>query len=142
MESLLCGYRWALEKQLDLQNERDRWISMAEKVTPSLSGMPGGGAPEGTRVETGAEAILELTQQLEKQIQTCIAQRNRVEQLIEMLDKDAHKNILRKLYINGFTWREVVARTGYNAAYARTLKQQGINRLCQIANTGEKVFKK
>lgn len=132
MESLLCSYRWELEKQIDLQNEREKWIAIAEKVTPSLSGMPGGGNTDGTRIETGAEAILALTQQLDEQIKQCMAVRQKVEQLIDMLDKDAYKNILRKLYINCFTWREVVARTGYNATYAKKLKQDAIHRLCEV----------
>lgn len=138
MESLLCTYRWELEKQIDLQNEREKWTALAEKVTPTLSGMPSGGNSGGTRIETAAEAILELNGQLDDQIKQCIAARQKVEQLIDMLDKDAYKNILRKLYINCFTWREVVARTGYNAAYAKTLKQEAIHRLCEIDMQNER----
>ncbi len=124
----LESYRWALDKQRDLQRELDSWRAVAEKVSPNWSGVPGGGSGSG-QIQSSVEHILELTDQLDQQIQECIAQRTRVEQLIQLADKPQHRSILRKRYIECLTWREVVSQTGYDADYARKLNREAIKAL-------------
>lgn len=126
----LESYRWALDKQRDLQAELDRWRATAENISPNWSGVPGGG-PGGAQIETSVEHILELTEQLEQQIQKCIAQRAKVEQLIELAERPQHKSILRKRYIDCLTWREIVEVTGYDGDYARRLKRVGVREICK-----------
>lgn len=121
----LESYRWALDRQRDLQAELDRWRSTAENISPNWSGMPGGG-PGGAQIETSVEHILELTEQLQQQIQECIAQRAKVEQLIELAEKPQHRSILRKRYIECLTWREIVEQTGYDGDYVRKLNRESI----------------
>lgn len=120
----LESYRWALDKQRDLQRELERWRAMAENISPNWNGMPGGG-PGGAKIESSVEHILDLTTQLDAQIQECIAQRSKVEQLIELADKPQHRSILRKRYLECLTWREIVDQTGYDIDYARKLKREG-----------------
>lgn len=127
----LESYRWALDKQRDLQAELDRWRATAENISPNWSGMPGGG-PSGAQIETSVEHILELTEQLEQQIQECIAQRAKVEQLIELAEKPQHRSILRKRYIDCMSWREITELTRYDIDYARKLKREGIHKLCLL----------
>lgn len=124
----LESYRWALDKQRDLQRELDRWRAAAENISPNWSGMPGGG-PGGAQIETSVEHILELTEQLDQQIQACIAQRAKVEQLIELAEKPQHRSILRKRYIECLTWREIVEVTGYDGDYVRKIKRKAIKEL-------------
>ncbi len=125
----LESYRWALDKQRDLQMELDRWRATAENISPNWSGMPGGG-PGGAQIETSVEHILELTDQLNQQIQECIAQRAKVEQLIELADKPQHRSILHKRYIDCLSWREIVEVTGYDGDYVRKLNGEAIKSIC------------
>ena len=124
----LESYRWALDKQRDLQRELDRWRAAAENISPNWSGMPGGG-PGGAQIETSVEHILELTKQLDQQIQECITQRTKVEQLIELAEKPQHRSILRKFYIDCYTWRQIVEVTGYDMDYARRLKRKAVREI-------------
>lgn len=121
----LESYRWALDKQRDLQVELDRWRATAENISPNWSGMPGGG-PGGAQIETSVEHILELTEQLDQQIQECIAQRAKVEQLIELAEKPQHRSILRKRYIEYLTWREIADQTGYDGDYVRKMTREAV----------------
>lgn len=127
----LESYRWALDKQRDLQMELDRWRATAENISPNWSGMPGGG-PGGAQIETSVEHILELTDQLNQQIQECIAQRAKVEQLIELADKPQHRSILRKRYIDCLSWREIVKITAYDMDYARKLNREAIKTILNL----------
>lgn len=126
----LESYRWALDKQRDLQMELDRWRAAAENISPNWSGMPGGGPGSG-QIQSSVEHILELTDQLNQQIQECIAQRAKVELLIELADKPQHRSILRKFYIDCYTWRQIVEVTGYDMDYARRLKRVAVKKLCE-----------
>lgn len=125
----LEGYRWARDKQRDLQRELDSWRAAAENISPNWSGMPGGG-PGGAQIETSVEHILELTEKLEQQIQECIAQRAKVEQLIELAEKPQHRSILQKRYIDCLSWKEIAEVTGYNEEYAHKLIRFALNALC------------
>ena len=125
LKNELSGYRWALDKQADIQADLDRWKAVAENISPSWSGMPGGSGG-GAHLESSVEHIIEVTDQLNAQIQECIAQRRRVEQLIELAEKPQHRSILRKFYIDCFSWKKIVEITGYDMEYAKKLKREAI----------------
>ena len=122
----LLGYRRAFDRQYSLLDEIEQWRTMAERVTADLSGMPRGGGGGPNRIESAVEHIDELQRQLEEQVKTCIARRAEVEAVIKDVPNLRQQEILRMVYLNGYAWPEIVARTGYDERYARRLRKRAV----------------
>lgn len=96
----LRRYQDSLRREQELAEEVEQLRSRACKVTPSLSGMPGG-SNDGQALPRAVEQILEAQQELETQIEQCNAIRREVVENIERVTNPRDKEILRRRYLLG-----------------------------------------
>lgn len=96
----LRRYQDSLRREQELAEEVEQLRSRACKVTPSLSGMPGG-TSDGQALPRAVEQILEAQQELETQIEQCNAIRREVVENIESVTNPRDKEILRRRYLLG-----------------------------------------
>ena len=109
----LRRYRTATAEQQRLENEIEKWRSLAEKVTPTLSGMPGGSAGPG-RMVSALEHIVELEEELAGQITRCAAIRREIGQAIDGVQEERLAHLLRLRYVDGLTWEQIAVKMHYS----------------------------
>lgn len=106
------------EKLLDRRRELQ---SLAEKMTPSYGGVPGGGG--GNRM---AEAV-ERMEALDRQLDRMLARRSdcciRVLFMVESVEDGTLRRLLHLRYIDGRTWEEIAVKMNYS--YRQVLRLHG-----------------
>lgn len=102
----LRRYQDSLRRERELAEELEQLRSRACKVTPSLSGMPGG-TSDGQALPRAVEQILEAQQELQAQIEQCNAIRKQVIDAIDRVTNPNDKEILRRRYILGESLIEI-----------------------------------
>ena len=102
----LRRYRQALRRQVELEQEVDQLDSAAKRVTPMLSGMPGGQG-DGNALPRAVESIIQAKRELEMQISVCGDVRREVVAAIDQIDNPRDHEILRRRYILGQRWEEI-----------------------------------
>ena len=102
----LRRYRQALRRQAELEQEVEQLDSAAKRVTPMLSGMPGGPG-NGNALPRAVESIIQAKQELEAQVNVCGAVRCEVVEAIEQVTNPRDHEILRRRYILGQRWEEI-----------------------------------
>lgn len=106
----LRRYREAAAEQDRLMAEIARWRSLAERVSPTLSGMPAGsGGP--ARMIAAVERMDELEAELAEQIVERVATRREIGQAIDRLPDERLARLLRLRYIDGMTWEKIAVQT-------------------------------
>ena len=102
----LRRYQDSLRREQELAEEVEQLRSRACKVTPSLSGMPGG-TSDGQALPRAVEQILEARQELQAQIEQCNTIRREVVDAIEQITNPRDKEILRRRYLLGERWEYI-----------------------------------
>ena len=102
----LRRYLDAQRKERVLVEEVERLRAEAERVTPLLSGMPGGG-PNADKLPAAVGRIIDAQQQLEAQINCCHAIRREVVAAINTVTDDRQHEILHRRYILGQRWERI-----------------------------------
>lgn len=102
----LRRYQDSLRREQELAEEVEQLRSRACKVTPSLSGMPGG-TSDGQVLPRAVEQILEAQQELKAQIEQCNTIRREVVDAIEQITNPRDKEILRRRYLLGERWEYI-----------------------------------
>lgn len=91
----LRRYQESLRREQELAEEVERLQSEATRITPLLSGMPGGPG-DGQKVPRAVERIVEAQQQLERQVELCESERQKIVSLIERIENPLECLVLRK----------------------------------------------
>lgn len=102
----LRRYQDSLRREQELAEEVEQLRSRACKVTPSLSGMPGG-TSDGQALPRAVEQILEAQQELQAQIEQCNTIRREVVDAIEQITNPRDNEILRRRYLLGERWEYI-----------------------------------
>ena len=101
-----------LEKEIEDYHKKILELrELAEKVTPSLTGMPSGGGA-GDRVGDCATAIVMYTDLLEKAIARKIEQEMIINQYILDVEDTELRRIMYLRFVQQKTWREVADEIG------------------------------
>lgn len=108
----LRRYRKALRRQAELEQEVEQLDSTAKRVTPMLSGMPGGPG-EGNALPRAVENLLEAKEELEAQINVCGTIRREVVAVIEQVTNPRDHEILRRRYLLGQRWEQIAVEMHY-----------------------------
>ena len=119
----LRRYQDSLSREQELAEEVDQLRSRACKVTPSLSGMPGG-TSDGQALPRAVEQILEAQQELQAQIEQCNAIRREVANTIERISGSKEKEIFRRRYLLGQTWEEIAEHMDISTRWVQILHQK------------------
>ena len=108
----LRRYREAAAEQDRLMAEIARWRSLAERVSPTLSGMPaGGGGP--ARMIAAVERMDELEAELAEQIVERVATRREIGQASDRVPDERLARLLRLRYIDGYTLEKIAVEMHY-----------------------------
>lgn len=124
----LKRYRDDLEPLRSLVVEAQEVRSIAEGLSMNWSGMPSGGDGP-TKVERAMEALEALGEQITAEKDMLLAQRAEIVKAIESIQDKRQRDVLRYLYINGFSWPEVSAWTGYDKRYVHRLHNRAVDSL-------------
>ena len=124
----LRRYREAAAEQDRLMAEIARWRSLAEWVSPSLSGMPAGSGGPG-RMIAAVECLDELEAELAEQIVERVTIRREIGQAIDRLPDERLARLLRLRYIDGMTWDQVAVEMHYSYRQVCNLHSQALTRL-------------
>ena len=112
----LWRYMRAKRRQKVLEEELEQLQSDARRVTPLLSGMPGGPS-DGQSLPRAVERIIQAQQKLEAQINICGATRREIVAVIEQVKNQRDHEILRRRYLLGQTWEQIAVEMHYNRQY-------------------------
>lgn len=125
----LGQYRQCFQTWISLIEEEAELRSLSEKITASLSGIPGGTGDRPDKVGMVLEGVEAALGKISDEMCDINARRNDVIALVESVPDERERIVLRYAYINGFSWREISARTGYDERYVRRLHQRAIEHL-------------
>ena len=103
----LRRYQDSLRRERELGQELEQLRSRACKVTPALTGMPGG-AGDGQSLACAVASIVQAQQELQAQINVCGAIRREIVSALNQITNPRDHEILRRRYILGQRW-EVIA---------------------------------
>ena len=102
----LLKYQAAVREADLLEEEIQRWRSIAERTTAAIKLVPAG-SDAGRSLETAVEQINELAGQLGKRRQEAVQLRRTVETAIDGVEDDRLRNLLRMRYIDDNTWERI-----------------------------------
>lgn len=102
----LRRYQNSLRRERELADELNQLHSRACRVTPALTGMPGGGG-DGQNLARAVESIVQAQQELQVQINQCGAIRREIVAALDQITNPRDHEILRRRYILGQRWEEI-----------------------------------
>ena len=108
----LSEYR-RLEMLCDaLIDERNRWMSRAEKVTLDYADMPRCSGED--RIQTAVDHLAEIDAQIGREIKTIEYRRAATVEAIQSVGDSKLRTLLRLRYIDGLTFEEISVRMHYS----------------------------
>ncbi|MDD3230984.1 MAG: hypothetical protein PHE09_17485 [Oscillospiraceae bacterium] len=114
-------------------DELSHWRSRATKITPALTGMPGGGAA-GDRIQDAVEKIVALEGEIDVEIDRLLQVRGEIEKAIKTVPDDTLRTLLELRYIDGLTFEQIAVRMNYAFRHITRLHGKALHVLeCPIA---------
>lgn len=108
----LRRYQDSLRRERELAAEVEQLHTRACKVTPFLTGMPGGPS-DGQSLARAVESIVQAQQELQAQINQCVYIRREVVAALEQITNARDHEILRRRYLLGQRWEEIAVEMHY-----------------------------
>lgn len=124
----LRRYLDSLRLERELEREVDQMETLATRVTPRLSGMPGGGA-DGQSLPRAVEGIIRAKQELEVQVNVCKAIRAEVVAALEQITNPRDHEILRRRYILGQRWEEIAVEMHLEYRWVTRSHHRAVDRM-------------
>lgn len=101
-----------LNKEIDSDiAEREMWRSKAEQVTSTIS-QGGGGKSAGAKFENPVDRIIALDREINRKINRLINYRVEISNIIEHVEDDTYRVLLRYRYLNGYTFEKIAVEMG------------------------------
>lgn len=125
----LRGYRTAALEVERLRGEIERWRSLAEKVTPTLSALPASTSANGTRTETAVEQISERCAALELALCVMAARCEATEKAIQSVPDERLRLLLRYRYIDGMAFERIAEKLGLSRQWVCGLHDSAVNQI-------------
>lgn len=91
--------------------EISRWRERAEKITPSLTGMPQDGGED--KIQSAVDHIWELQQEVNRDIDDLIMLRRSIEEAIASVENETLRILLEYRYIDGKKWEQIAVDMNY-----------------------------
>lgn len=111
----LLGYQHLNQRINRLLLEQQQWRELATRVSPNLSGMPGGGKGGGT--QGAISKIVDLETEINAEIDKLVEKRKEIEGIIRAVEDSTLQTLLEYRYINGKKWEEIALMMGYDYRY-------------------------
>ena len=125
----LRRYQDSLHRERELTEELEQLHSRACKVTPALTGMPGGGG-DGQSLARAVESIVQAQQELDAQSNQCSAIRREIVAALEQITNPRDHEILRRRYILGQKWEQIAVEMYYSYKQVRRRHRACVESLC------------
>lgn len=131
-KACLGRYR-EISSELDaLIEEREEWLNRATRITPTMSGIPGGGSERGS-MESSALKLAEIDQEIDALLRRSNDMRRQIRASINAVPDARLRQVLRLHYINGFTFEQIAERMHYSwrwviKLHGRALSQVRVKR--------------
>lgn len=122
-------------------NEVKRLSQLDTKVTPSLTGMPHGGGPDGSKQEVAVEELEYAREKLAESAAHARDARDEVVAIIETAQNVDQRIVLLRRYIAGISWEQIAEMAGKSRQWA-TLVHGAALKSITIAESGETEKKK
>ena len=128
----LLKYQHLTQEVDRLSEERAQVRARAQKITPTLSDMPKSKSGA-NRLELAVEDIVENADKLAEKIREMLRAKEEIEQVIDSLEDDTLRRLMKYHYIDGKTWEEVAVKMFYGyqwvcKLHGRALAKLQINR--------------
>jgi hypothetical protein len=107
-----------------LYEEKERLTSIRDKITQTLSDMPKGSNGDKSNV---ADSIIELDYQIEYEVAKWIRTGDRIKNIMESVQDDNLKLLLRYRYINNMKFEEIAVKMGYCWKQIHRLHNNALN---------------
>ena len=91
--------------------EKERWMTIATKVTPSYTGMPGGRSSD--KQEGISDRLSKIDAEITDQVNELVRARAEIVAVIDSVQDDTLRLLLRLRYIDGLTWERIAERMRY-----------------------------
>ena len=114
----LRRYQDSLRRERELAEEVEQLRARACKVTPSLTGMPGG-TSDGQSLPRAVEDIVQTQQELQCQINQCGAVRLEIVAALNQVSNPRDHEILRRKYLLNETWEKIAVAMYYSYKQVR-----------------------
>lgn len=124
----LRRYRDSLRRERELAEELERLQSEATRITPLLSGMPGGPG-DGQKVPRAVERIVQAQQELQEQVDRCADVRGEIAAAIAQVTDYRDNEILRRRYILGQRFEEIATEVGVDCRWVRRIHKKLVDRI-------------
>lgn len=107
----LMQYRRA-EQEIDrLLEEKARWETLAEKVTPTPSKAPGRPGSN-DRVGMAVAKIIDLEREIDTKVDRLVDFRREIERAVSKMHGPKEREVLLRRYIHGQAWEEIAKEMG------------------------------
>lgn len=121
----LMQYR-QIEKEINrLLEERARWAALAEKMTPSLSGMPGG-AGGGDRLGETVAKIVDLEREIDAKVDELMGHYRKIREAVSQIPDAKEREVLLRRYMQGQSWEEIAERMGVTGRWVYQVHKRAI----------------
>ena len=134
----LRRYQDSLRRERELGQELEQLRSRACKVTPALTGMPGG-AGDGQSLARAVASIVQAQQELQAQINVCGAIRREIVSALNQVANPRDHEILRRRYILGQRWEEIAVEMHYKYQHICRCHRKAVEKLVIECDT-EKAY--
>lgn len=124
----LSQYRDVVKETMRLVREKEEWRSLAEKITPSYSFEPKTQSVS-SKVETGAEKILEIDNLLQEQIAKRVKLRLAIGAIINNIQNDKYRYLLSSRYIDGKKWDDIADEMNYSVMQIWRMHKEALNQI-------------
>lgn len=125
----LRRYQDSLRRERELAEELEQLHARACKVTPALTGMPGGGG-DSQSLARAVESIVQAQQELQAQINQCGYIRREVVAALEQVTNARDHEILRRRYLLGQKWEQIAVEMYYSYKQVRRRHRVCVDTLC------------
>lgn len=127
-KAYLQQYR-RLEARIDrMTAEKGRWMELATRVSPVMSGMPRAGGI-GDRVLDAVQRIVDLEAELDAEIDRLVDLRREIEASIRSIQDECLQDILRRRYIDGERVEKIAVDLRLDFRWVQRLHAKALRKL-------------
>lgn len=127
----LRRYQDSLRRERELAEELEQLQTRACKVTPALTGMPGG-PNDGQSLARAVESIVQAQQELQAQINVCGAVRREVVAALEQVTNARDHEILRRRYLLGQRFEQISVDMHMEYRWVRRVHKKAVEKIHDI----------
>lgn len=111
-----------------LTADKQRWRDIAEKVNQTITAAPGGGNG-GDKIGRSASEIADIEKQIDDEIKAAEQERKRIKAVIDGVQNNRHKTVLRMVYISGMSFQRIADRLGKSERNIADIHKKAVERL-------------